>query len=130
MSDYRREKVLRIPATFDMAIFKNVDKNDLDMEYYYPDLFGYGQYGKFQLAPTEDLFIDYVLRSDYDYDGGNFGRTRALYQSEKEKYQKIFNQIIPDCDMNKVRLVEYCWYNATEAPSYYSDEDDDFYNEV
>jgi hypothetical protein len=32
--------------------------------------------------------------------------------------------------MDDVRLVEFCWYNCSEAPDYYDEENDDFYKEV
>lgn len=32
--------------------------------------------------------------------------------------------------MNDVRLVEYCWYNCSEAPDYYLEQDDEFYADV
>lgn len=130
MSDYLKQKVLRIPVSIDDEIFDKTDRDDLDMDYYYPELFSYNKAGKFQLAPTENLFIDYVLESEYDCNYGEYGKTRALYQVEKEKYQETFNQIIPNCDMDKVRLVEYCWYNSTDAPSYYDETNDDFYKEI
>ena len=38
----------------------------------------------------------------------------------------------PEVDMNKVHLVEFCWYNCSEAPDYYSMDKgkDPFYEEV
>ena len=32
--------------------------------------------------------------------------------------------------MDFVRLVEYCWYNGGEAPSYYDTTEDPFYKEL
>ena len=106
---------------------------DDDFEYYLekalPNLFDYGTRGKFQLAPTTEEFIDYVI--DYEYDAeGEYGKTRALSDNEKAKYLPIFQQIDPSVNMDWVRLVEFCWYNCSEAPNYYDHMNDPFYDEV
>ena len=31
--------------------------------------------------------------------------------------------------MDDVKVVEFCWYNGSEAPNYY-DAEDDFYKEI
>ena len=98
MSDYVREKVLRVPMEHinknyieDVIAQKypNEDHED-DFSWYLesamPDVFDYATVGKFQIAPTERPFLDYVL--DYEYGAeGDFGRTRALTENEKAKYR-------------------------------------------
>lgn len=120
MSDYCREKVLRYP----------VSQDKYEIEELYPELFQYSSSPHFQPAPTEADFIDYVLISEYGVDCGEWGKTRALTENEQNKYRPIFQQIFPDIDMNQVRLVEYCWYNCSEAPDYYDKVYDPFYEEV
>jgi len=139
MSTYVREKVLRVPFEHvDLNYIKNViakkhDDYEDDFAWYledvFPDLFDYATIGKFQVAPTESPFFDYVLDYEYDADG-EYGKTRALYESEKAKYLPIFQKIAPNINMDYVRLVEFCWYNGTEAPDYYDDTNDSFYDEV
>ncbi len=119
MSTYVKEKVLRCPFDGDPYRFEEEHEAAFD----------YGKVGKFQVAPTESAFIDYVLERDRDSDG-EYGKTRALSEREQSKYLPIWQELIPDVDMNKVRLVEFCWYNATEAPDYYDDTDDPFYAEI
>jgi hypothetical protein len=119
MSDYCREKVLRYP----------VAESAYDIEEQYPELFRSCP-NSFQPAPTESSFVDYVLISEYGVDCGEWGKTRALTENEQNKYRPIFQQIFPDIDMNQVRLVEYCWYNGSEAPDYYDEVYDPFYEEV
>jgi len=141
MSWYVREKVLRIPiykmnfAHIARKIEEKYPEDDFmdDLGFYLenclPDLFGYGDINKFQLSPTEEQFIDYVL--DYEWDcEGDYGKVRELYESEKNKFSPIFHKIDPDLNMDYVRLVEFCWYNSTEAPDYYDDVNDPFYDEV
>lgn len=141
MSTYVREKVLRIPmGRIDMSYIKSIitqkypDENHEDdfgwyLESALPDVFDYATIGKFQIAPTEENYIDYVLEYEWDADG-EYGKTRALYDSEKMKYESIFQKIDPNINMDYVRLVEFCWYNCCEAPDYYDDENDSFYDEV
>lgn len=119
MSTYVKEKVLRYP----------VDGDPYRFEEEYKTAFSYGKVGKFQVAPTESAFIDYVLEYDGDSDG-EYGKTRSLSEKEQAKYQAMWSEIIPGVDMSKVRLVEFCWYNATEAPDYYAEVDDPFYAEI
>lgn len=121
MSDYCREKVLRYP----------VNEDPWDIEERFTSLFkSHRELPTFQVAPTESNFIDYILESDYGYDCGDWGRNRALSENEKVKYLPIFQQIFPNINMDEVRLVEYCWYNCTEAPNYYDEEDNDFNKEI
>lgn len=129
MSDYRHEKVLRVPCQ-KYGICVDPDKEDpYDFEYEHQELF-IGLPG-FRFSPTDTLFLDYCLFSKWD-DYGEGGKARSLYPNEKKKYLPIFQQLIPDIDMDDVRLVEYCWYDGTEAPDYYDETTyhDDFYDEV
>lgn len=136
MSTYVREKVLRVPMEcIDMHYIKNIiaqkyeDDFALYLEKEFPDIFDYATIGMFQIAPTEEPFFDYVLDYEYNADG-EYGKTRALTDNEKRKYLPVFQKIDPSIDMNYVRLVEFCWYNGTEAPSYYNHINDPFYDEV
>lgn len=121
MSDYCREKVLRYP----------VEEDPYDIQERFLNLFtAWKELPSFQTAPTDKQFIDYVLESEYGSSAGDWGRTRALTKNEQDKYRPIFEQIFKNIDMNKVRLVEYCWYTCSEAPDYYDDDSDDFNKEV
>lgn len=130
MSDYCHQKVLRIPITLEELNMPESDDLRWDLEEKYSELFSYGTPRMFQIAPTEEFFLDYVLEYDYDYDSGDWGKTRELYVSEQDKYRSIFQQILPNVDMSKVRLIEFCWYNCSEAPDYYEPVKDKFYDEV
>ncbi len=131
MSTYVREKVLRIPLEKLNIKFTEEEEDDLGwaVENRFPDIFDYGAEGKFQLAPTESNFIDFVLEKEWDADG-EYGKIRSLTENEKSKYLPKFQQIDPDVNMDDVRLVEFCWYNGCEAPDYYDETDDPFYQEV
>ena len=133
MSDYCRMKVLRLP--FEEAnIGKLEDYDDLehDLHEKYGDMFYWNgtNVGKFDSSPTYRPFIDYILEHEYGADCGEWGKIRELYPSEKLKYIEVFQKLNPNIDMDKVRLVEYCWYNCSEAPSYYEPLEDKFYSEI
>lgn len=141
MSTYVKEKVLRIPIdklNFDLiknkvkAKFPDDDIED-DLESYleeaFPDLFNYGKVSKFQFAPTRGNYLDYLLYKEWDAEG-NYGKTRALSENEKIKYLPVFQKIDPTINMDLVRVVEFCWYNGCEAPDYYDEVNDSFYDEV
>ena len=139
MSSYVKEKVLRIPMDkLDLTEIrekcKAVDEDYEDdftwyLEEVFPDVFDYATVGMFQIAPTTEQFIDYVLEYEYDAEG-EYGKTRALYDSEKEKYLPKFQKLDPNVNMDHVRLVEYCYWNGGEVEDYYNDVDDPFYDEV
>ena len=142
MSTYVREKVLRIPRekmNFAHIVRKLEEKfpgDDVvmdDLGFYLedglPDLFDYGRINKFQMSPTCEPYIDYVLDYEWDCDG-EYGKVRELYPSEKEKFRSTFEQLDPDINMDYVRLVEFCWYNGSEAPDYYDITKDPFYKEL
>jgi hypothetical protein len=126
-------KVLRIP--FEEAnIGMPCDYDDLDHDLHekFGDMFGWcgGAAGKFESSPTYRPFIDYVLEHEYGADCGEWGKVRELYQAEKLKYIEVFKRLNPNINMDKVKLVEYCWYNCSEAPDYYYPEEDSFYKEI
>ena len=139
MSTYVREKVLRVPIErVDLHYVKSILAQKYDdyeddfiwyLEQEFSDVFEYATVGKFQTSPTERPFFDYVLEYEYDADG-EYGKTRALTSNEKRKYLPVFQKIDPSINMDWVRLVEYCWYNGTEAPDYYDHMNDPFYDEV
>jgi len=140
MSDYIRNKVLRVPVEkVDLSEFIDILKgrNRYDKDSFYcdlidefPDLFKWGDEYSFTIAPTKNKwFIDYILESNYGANSDSFGKTRTLYDNEKKKYLSKFQILDENINMDDVRLVEYCYYNGSEAPDYY-DEKDPFYDEV
>lgn len=131
MSSYHRMKVLRIPYEPESWGWDPyADSWEYVKQHFSEDVFD--PYSRkihtFTFAPTEKEFVDYILEYDWDFEG-EYGKVRELYTIESEKYLDTFRQL-GTIDMDKVRLVEFCWYNATEAPDYYDIEDDPFYDPV
>lgn len=126
MSDYCHRKSIRMKISEEEAC-KIFDVED-----------GWGvsdrlEKTEFEIAPTSDFFLDYVLSSRNDAEG-DWGRTRELYSSEYMKYSAKFEKLLKDriVKPSELRLVEYCWYDCSEAPDYFDDSTchDDFYDEV
>lgn len=134
MSDYCKMKVLRVPfehcafgSSEDYGDLEAILKEKLDSNMLY---YGGEHVGKFDIAPTYKPFIDFVLKYNYGEDCGEYGKVRELYPEEKLKYIEVFKLLNPDIDMDNVRLVEFCWYNCSEAPDYYELTEDEFYTEI
>ena len=115
MSDYCREKVVRMKVTREQLGIDSI----WDMEDKYKELFGNGDIGKFEIAPTEEEFIDYLIDYCYGEECGDWGRVRKLTEKESAKYIEIFKQIYPDVKADDLRYVDFCWYNCSEAPDYF-----------
>lgn len=132
MSTYVREKVLRIPyeKTGWQHRFKDVDAAREYCEQNFKSLFEYGKVGKFQFAPTESTFIDFVIEREYDANDGEWGKVRELYQNEFNIFARLFAQIMPAAEFSAIRVVEFCWYNCSEADDYYEYSEDPFYKEI
>ena len=136
MSWYVRYKVLRIPLS-DCGLNWLEDggiEDDGDMEYAlknrYHDAISYNEPGRFTATyTTSGWFLDFVLESEYDCDG-EYGKVRDLDDSEKKMYRPVFQLICPEIDMDKVRLVEYCYYNCCEPDGYYDITTDPFYQKL
>ena len=134
MSDYCKMKVLRIPFEYaGIGSVKDYEDITFDLHNKYGDMFWWGgkHEGRFDFAPTVRPFIDFVLEHDSDDDAcGDYGKVRELTPVEKLKYIEVFHKLSPNIDMDKVKLVEFCWYNCCEAPDYYDPVDDEFYREI
>ena len=129
MSEYVREKVLRIPLDkIDLNRFHPRD-NDLGyLDIDYPDIFGYLEEKKFTLSPTRTKYIDYTIEYDYDsYGCGEFYKSRKLNDREKIRAKEIFDKIDPNINVDDIRLVEFCWYGCCEAEDCYDEMTDSFY---
>lgn len=126
MSDYCHRKVIRMKISEEEAckIFEIDDKWDI-MDYL--------EKTEFEVAPTNQFFIDYNLPCSNDAEG-DWGRIRVLYFSEYMKYYSKFEELLKDriVKPSELRVVEYCWCDCSEAPDYFDESTyhDDFYDEV
>ena len=88
---------------------------------------------EFEIAPTREFFIDYKLPCSNDAEG-DWGKVRTLNMTEFLKYAPEFCELLNHrgIDKSELRLVEYCWYDCSEAPDYFDESTyhDYFYDEV
>lgn len=126
MSEYCHRKAVRMKISLEETckIFEVDDKWDI-MDYL--------EKTEFEVAPTSQFFIDYNLPCNYHSDG-DWGRIRELYSGEYMKYSSKFEELLKDriVKPSELRLVEYSWYDCSEAPDYFDESTyhDDFYDEV
>lgn len=125
MSEYRREKVLRVPIK---KYIPDIDYDEFELKH--KDIMGYKP-GYFDIMCTSggNMYLDFILEVDEDHEGW-WGKTRHLFPNECVKYYDTFRLIIPNIKMRDVHLVEYCWWTATEPEDYYSLKEDDFWKEI
>lgn len=136
MSDYQYYKVLRVPFekykdNFSSYIHEEY-KDDIrsSVEDTFKPFFEYGTVGKFMFAPTEEDYVDFVLEEEYGSGFGEFGKVRSLNSDEVDYAIKLFSLVIKNINADDIKLVEYCWYNCSEAPGYYSNDADEFYSSI
>ena len=117
MSDYRHMRVIRCKVDMN-----KIEVSSLwDLENKFPELFDIRLSNYFEKAPVEEEnYLDYILKSEISYDGGDWGKARYLTDNEAAKYLPLFKQIYPDVKEKDLRAVEYCWYDCSEAPLYFN----------
>lgn len=126
MSEYCHRKAVRMRISLEEAckIFNVNDSWDI------AELL---EKTKFEVAPTREFFIDYNLPC-YKETSGDWGKVRRLSTKEFLKYSPDFCNLLKGRGIkdDELRLVEYCWYDCSEAPDYFDDSTchDDFYDEV
>ena len=76
------------------------------------------------------IYLDYILEKNDKYQiqvvSKQLDKKRTLTNSEKSKYKKLFMEFIPSLQTDDLELVEYRWYDASDAAW----EDNSFYEEV
>ena len=136
MSCYERHLVVRYkPSEKWIELCNNIMPEDEDglpcfLQDKYPDVFleGYGKPGKISIAPTSELFLDLLLECDTDCWSGEFYKSRKLTTIEHSMVTKIFNKMDINPSYYDLRLVDFCWYNCSEADDYFEELDDEFYH--
>ena len=143
MSDYQRIKAVRYKLTKeDLEHFGVEDTYELRDKF--PEfLESYNSLNKkyFVISDAETpIYLDFILIDEDGY--GDYGKTRALTTKEAVKYHCILGQQFQEMDksigvesqwlpdIRNLRLVDFCWYNCSEAPDYFDEDEDPFYEEV
>lgn len=123
MGEYCHRKAVRLKIDEERAckLFGVEDKWDIENLLEAP----------FEIAPTNEFYIDYNL--PHGYSDGDWSKSRTLRDTEFYKYEKIFGELFNyqiRFYPSDFRVVEYCWYDNSEAPDCFDESIDDFYNEV
>ena len=93
MSDYRYMRVIRCKVDLDKISASSL----WDLEDKFTDLFDMNLPRYFEKAVVEDdEYLDYVLESKIDNNGGDWGKSRYLTENEANKYLVLFSEIYPD----------------------------------
>ena len=128
IEEYKKEKVLRVPIKHNEYTFDNtLDHIKHKIKYLTINN------KSFRIPNTKKLYLDYILEDVYNYPiAETYGKSRELTYAEKFKYFGVFRQVIPNVNMDEVRLIEsvtlrnYKNISTHESYEYY----DDYYNNL
>ena len=130
MSDYRHNKVVRLP--FPKEIMTKCDADEVyDCEEYLSNLLGelwcYNtKKNSFCIEETDKgIYIDWKYYSTYGQESGDWGVVRMLTEKELEVIKPYFDKLCVEYSDEDLRLVDYCYYTCCEAPDYYEVKNDD-----
>ena len=157
MSEMERLRAvrLRLPKEISSMKFKRDDGlSDDDLQEYldrpeFSDIVDWKKPGKFMKNYGASLikvngdwqslhedYIDIILDRGWD-DVGDFTKSRELSDNELVKYIPKFKAFFetvklpcPELSKETIRVVEYCYYNGSDAPVCFDTTTDPFYNEV
>lgn len=125
--NYKVRTALRLPIgfslnTIDTEVIENNIKNRIAKIQSLTD--------KYELITTKSnrVVLDYII-SEEETDLVVYNKTRKLYKSEKERFYLVFKCIVPNVDMNDVRLVKVTYLDGN-MPDIADYNIDSFYEEI
>lgn len=115
MSDYSHNKGIIYPLP------KMTEEERDNLEFSLKDPFSYeafeGRNGNINHYLFFSLYHTYGQRSD------NFGSSRKCTAKEIAQYAPMFAEVLgKEIDTDKLKYIEFCWYNCCECQDYYEDE--------
>lgn len=132
MSDYVKIKAVRLP--FPRNLVEKLDAEDCwECEDYLKGKLGdlwynYKTKKGFDIECTDNgYYLDYILEKEYGADG-EYGFAFLLNDTDKDKYVPLFDTVGVEYNIEDLRKVVYCWYNACEAPDCYDVSEPNFDN--
>lgn len=116
MSDYVHTKTIMYPI--DESVIDDIDTFIYNRK---------DQYKNFGVEVTDSgelkFYISVELYHTYGERSGDFGFSRQITADERAEYEKLFEEILNFADIKydpeKLRYVEFCYYNCAEPPDYY-----------
>lgn len=115
MSDYSHNKGIIYPLP------KMTEEQRDNLEFSLKDPFSYeafeGRNNNINHYLFFSLYHTYGQRSD------NFGSSRKCTAKEIAQYTPMFSEVLGKrIDTDKLKYIEFCWYNCCECQDYYEDE--------
>lgn len=97
----------------------------------FPELIGYKKKFECSFGDTE-RYIDLMLYHDYGIENSEWYKVRYTTKTEQDRFRKDFKEIFPGLDMDRTRVVDYCYYNCCEPNDLWEvkTESDEFYKEM
>lgn len=129
MSDYKHQKVIRLPFPGKILIKCNTEdpwdcKRHLKEKL--GDLWENKDKNSFELGYTDKAYyIDWVYYDTYGEESGDWGHVRLLTEKELKVIIPYFNKLGVAYRNDDLRLVDYCYYNSSEPNDYYELTHDD-----
>lgn len=70
-------------------------------------------------------YLVFLTYHSYGKKHDNFGSSRPCTEFEIKRHIKKFQDVLcKEIDKNKLKYIEYCWYNCSECFDYYEEEED------
>lgn len=128
MSDYLHKKVVRLPFPKGMIKKNGEDPWDSvdDLREALGELWDNGDVYTFKLGFSDEAdYIDWCYYRTYGKEAGDWGNVRLLTEKELEIIKPYFDRLKQPYKNNDLRVVDYCYYNCSEPPDYYSLPEDE-----
>jgi len=129
MSDYKHEKVIRLPfpkKILEICNTSDVDECDEYLKNKLGEFWEHNDNNSFKLGYTDKAYyIDWLYYETYGEESGDWGNVRLLTDKELEVITPYFNKLGVVYEDNDLRVVDYCYYNCSEPNDYYKINGDD-----
>lgn len=120
MSDYVHKKVIRYPlqGLMDKLNVKDPDDCEEELKDKLVNLYG-NKYG-FEIEITDkNWYLDFVYYNTCGESSGDFGIVRLATENEINLLFPYYSELFSEININKIRAVEYSYYNCCECTNYY-----------
>ena len=123
MSDYKHEKIVRLP--FPKDILKRCSTEDVDdccdyLKDKLGELWENREKNSFQIGYSDSAYyIDWCYYSTYGEETGEWGNVRLLTEKELEIITPYFDKLGVVYEDEDLRVIDYCYYNCAEPDDYY-----------
>ena len=101
----------------------NEEYEKLDEKYFDLEANGY-DLAVFEEQKGLNRYLVFLTYHSYGKKHDNFGSSRHCTELEIKRHIKKFQDVLcKEIDKNKLKYIEYCWYNCSECFDYYEEEE-------